>query len=916
MNDRPSDSRYQALFEHDFDGRVIFAAETGLIEAANSALCRLLGLAPEFLVGKPMSSLHPGGRGDYLDAARGGLAVTARDVPFLLGDGAVFKADVRCAPLPLAGQKLIAARVVDPRGLEERMLQRRREGSLNDARTSAMLRTMLDGVVHIDQRGTILSVNDAMLSMFGYEEEELVGRNVKMLVPEPHRGAHDGYLARYQETRVPRIIGQRREVQGQRKDGSLVPMDLMVNEMVDDAGSTFIGLLRDISEYKATMRALEDALSTAQAASEARSRFLANMSHEIRTPINAVLGFSQLCLRGVEMPPRGRDYVSKIHRAAESLLGVVNDILDFSKIEAGKLTMEHIPFALDEVLERVASLFSLKAREKGLEFAVGALPGVPRGLRGDPLRLGQVLTNLVGNALKFTERGEISVLVEALPARAGLVALRFSVRDSGLGMNEAQQAALFTAFSQADSSTTRRFGGTGLGLAIARQLVERMGGNIEVKSAPGQGSTFTFTANFGMEEEEAASAPTAGDTPLSDKRILVVEDNAIMLKLLSQSLTTFGCLATGVKSGEEALEKLRQDADFAAVLMDWRLPGQDGLATARRMRELGLAMPVILVTGDEPEAARGQAREGDIQAFLAKPVSRSRLHDVLVDALAGQGERVAAPSRDDQPPRLEGRRILLVDDNDFNRQVGSELVELTGAVVTTASNGEQALAACEQQRFDLVLLDIQMPVMDGYTAARILRERQPDLPILALTAHALVEERARVLDAGMNDIITKPILPDVLFAALEQWLPRSLGVAPLCPSYVKEEPRPEQPPAAIDPDVLDVAAGLVTANGDTGFYARMLRMFEASPAGDLAALSSLIDSGDLEAARRQAHSLKGMSGSIGAPGLQAVMRDLEAALKEKQAETARALLPLAQARLAAVRDTVAGGWFPPLSKGG
>ncbi|MBU1664517.1 MAG: response regulator, partial [Gammaproteobacteria bacterium] len=858
----------------------------------------------------------PDGQGDCLDAARGGLAVTARDVPFLHGDGAVFRGDVHCTPLQVTGQKLIAARVVDVgTRVEAQILRRKQELLLNEARTSAMLRTMLDGVVHIDQRGTMLSVNDAMLSMFGYEEEELVGRNVKMLVPEPHRGAHDGYLARYRETRVPRIIGQRREVQGQRKDGSLVPMDLMVNEMVDDAGSTFIGLLRDISEYKATMRALEDALSTAQAASEARSRFLANMSHEIRTPINAVLGFSQLCLRGVEMPPRGRDYVSKIHSAAESLLGVVNDILDFSKIEAGKLTMEHIPFALDEVLEQVASLFSLKAREKGLEFAVGALPGVPRGLRGDPLRLGQVLTNLVGNALKFTDQGEISVLVEALPARAGLVTLRFTVRDSGLGMSEAQQAALFTAFTQADSSTTRRFGGTGLGLAIARQLVERMGGNIEVESAPGQGSTFTFTANFGT-AEEAASALTPSHTPLTDKRILVVEDNAIMLKLLSQSLTTFGCLVTGVKSGEEALETLSQDSDFAAVLMDWRLPGQDGLATARRLRELGLAMPVILVTGDEPEAARGQAPEGDIQAFLAKPVSRSRLHDVLVDALAGRGVRVVAPSRDDQPPRLDGRRILLVDDNDFNRQVGSELVELTGAVVMTASNGEQALAACEQQRFDLVLMDIQMPVMDGYTAARILRERQPDLPILALTAHAMVEERARVLGAGMNDIITKPIRPELLFAALEQWLPRGLGVAARAQQGGEEEPPPESPPPAIDPNVLDVAAGLVTANGDAGFYARMLRMFEASPAGDLAALAGLIDSGDLATARRQAHSLKGMSGSIGAQGLQAVMRDLEAALKDEQAETARALLPLAQARLAEVRETVAGDRFPPLSKGG
>ena len=928
----PHDDRYRALFESANEGIVIIDADNGLIQEANPAFCQQIGYALSALVNKSMFALHPPEQAsllnEYIEAARAKRVLSFHGVSFLRRDGSTFTADVNCAPMHLEGQNLIAALVNDVssrvealRQVEESVRLRTLELAMSEARTRAMLRTMQDGVVHIDQKGTILSINDAVLGMFGYEEEELIGNNVKILVPEPHHSAHDSYLSRYLESRTPRIVGRRREVQGKHKDGTLIPVDLMINEMVDDEGSTFIGLIRDISEYKATMRALEDALTVAQAASESRSRFLANMSHEIRTPINAVLGFSQLCLRGVEMPPRGKDYVNKIHAAAASLLGVVNDILDFSKIEAGKLTMEHIPFSLNEVLERVAAMFNLKAREKGLEFAVGSLPGVPSQLVGDPLRLGQVLTNLVSNALKFTEHGEIDILVEPLSARGDQIVLLFTVRDTGLGMTPLQQAALFTPFNQADSTTTRRFGGTGLGLAIARQLVERMDGNVEVESEPGEGSTFTFTARFGI-VDEAEKTPSKAHSLLTDKRILLVDDNAIMLKLLSKSLTDFGCRPISAKSGEQALEMLAQDASedsaqdskFAAVLLDWRLPGLDGLAIARHLREMGRTLPIILITGDELQSARDQALEGDIQAFLTKPVSRSRLHDTIVNTLAGHGELLPKPGLNNELPNLSGRHILLVDDNDFNRQVGSELVELTGATVMTAENGELAVTACETSHFDLVLMDIQMPVMDGYTAAHILRERLPELPILALTAHAMVEERAKVISAGMNDILTKPILPELLYAALAQWLPRRLGEAKraqndtedvgqaaFLPTSSAESAALESAAVEIDPAVLAIEAGMITANGDAGFYARMLRMFEASPAANIPALTALIESSDLAAARRQAHSLKGMSGSIGAIALQAVMSQLETALKEENADLARELLPASANQLAATK---------------
>ncbi len=367
----------------------------------------------------------------------------------------------------------------------------------SEAHSRAILHTMQDGVAHIDSRGTLLSVNDRITDMFGYDEGELIGRNVSLLMPEPHRSAHDGYLETYRTGRRPKILGRRVEVEGITKDGRCFPLDLSVNEMVDDAGSTYIGVIRDITAQKQAEQELNAALVIAQTAAEARSSFLANMSHEIRTPINAVLGFSHLCLN-LELPERGRDYVTKVHSAAESLLGIVNDVLDFSKMDAGKLEMESVAFSLNEVLQRAADMFSLKAREKGIELVVGALPEVPERLQGDPLRLGQVLINLLGNALKFTERGQISVIVQAMTVTAEAASLRFEVRDTGLGMSPEQQGRLFAAFAQADSSTTRKYGGTGLGLVISKQLVQYMHGEVGVDSEPGVGSCFHFTARFGL----------------------------------------------------------------------------------------------------------------------------------------------------------------------------------------------------------------------------------------------------------------------------------------------------------------------------------------------------------------------------------------------------------------------------------
>ena len=904
-----AEERYRLLYERANLGVVFVSFDRGEIVEANATFCQMFAELPETLCGRSIMDLRPLGQCVDLADCLGRVCAedgrTVADVEFIRADGSHFVADVSCVRIEEA--RLLAMLVSDVSARVDVLRERSLALARSEAKTRAMLRTMLDGLAHIDQRGTILAVNDALLREFGYEEDELIGANISLLMPEPHRSAHDGYLQRYCDTREPHIVGSRREVTGQRKDGSQFPMDLLVNEMVDDDGSTFIGLIRNISEYKATLHALGETLHLAQAAGEARSLFLANMSHEIRTPINAVLGFAELCRRLDGLPPRAHGYVGKIHLAAQTLLGVVNDILDFSKIEAGKLTLEHIPFVLDEVLEKLGALFSLKAKEKGIEFAVGALAGTPRNLIGDPLRLTQVLTNLVSNAMKFTEAGQIDVLVDVVSLGESAV-LRFAVRDTGIGMSDAQQTRLFTAFSQADSSTTRRFGGTGLGLAISRQLVEQMGGEITVQSHSGQGSVFTFSASFGLDEEISTDHAL-----LKDRSILVVEDNTIMRTLLMQGLVAFGCQPQGVASGEEALQQWQAGDRHDAYLLDWRLTGMDGVATARRLRDLGVVAPVLLITGDEPEMAQDSARQGDIQVFLGKPIDRSRLHDTLVDLFAGRREIVSSRVNPVvAAPSLVGHRILLVDDNEFNREVGSELIRYSGATVATANDGRQAVDACAREHYDLVLMDLQMPVMDGYTAARILRAQYPGLPILALTAHAMAEERDKVIQAGMNDILTKPIQPEKLYPALVKWLGAAdtdsrESMAPRAEAASGAHGAAYTPasPESHDDGVLDTAAGLKTANGSRDFYLRMLQMFETSPARDLDTLATLLDAGDLETARRQAHSLKGMAGSIGARGLQAALQELESACKDGRLDAARQWLEEAQAMLIQVNAAVA-----------
>ena len=532
------------------------------------------------------------------------------------------------------------------------------------------------------------------------------------------------------------------------------------------------------------MEDLDAARKEADGANKAKSDFLARMSHEIRTPMNAIIGMSHLALQ-TELTAKQHDYVSKIQGAAHTLLGLINDILDFSKIEAGKMEMERIPFSLDEVLSNLANIVAIKAEEKGLELFFNVRPDVPDALIGDPLRLGQIFVNLVNNAVKFTEKGEIVVDVEIERQNEDTVVLRCMVKDSGIGLTEEQQARLFQSFSQADGSHTRKYGGTGLGLAICKRLTEMMQGDIRAESEPGMGSAFIFTVSLGRGTEDVRERYVPA-VDLRGMRTLVVDDNATARALFTKSLESFSFRVTAVQSGEAALEELKEASargdSFQLVLMDWKMGGMNGVETVAGIRSrpaLSSVSRIVMITAYGRDEIRRSAEEAGADAFLMKPVNQSVLFDTIMGVF-GHGARFKSlsPAQGSSEPegmhRIRGARILLAEDNEINRQIAVELLEKAGMAVDVVTNGIEAVAAVDRSSYDLVFMDIQMPEMDGFTATREIRRLKKtdvaELPIIAMTAHAMAGDREKSLDAGMNDHVTKPIDPSLLLRTLLRWI--------------------------------------------------------------------------------------------------------------------------------------------------
>jgi len=785
-----------------------------------------------------------------------------------------------------------------------------------------------DPIVIEDLNGIITDVNLEAENSYGYSRDELIGQPVKLLVPGDHHEQAEKLLFRCKGGESVR------NVEGVRwnRDKTQIPVLISLSQLKNEAGLVIAiaSITKDIGELEAAKEALENERNNleitvrertqqveeekqrAEAATKAKSEFLANMSHEIRTPMNAILGMSHLVLK-TELAPKQHDYIKNVQSAANSLLGIINDILDFSKVEAGKLELEYTDFHLEELLRNLANLVGVKAEEKSLELLFNVHGDTPTGLVGDPLRLNQILINLVNNAVKFTETGEIVVGIRPLAQDDEKTTLEFSVKDTGIGLTREQQDKLFHAFSQADSSTTRKYGGTGLGLTISKVLCELMGGTIRVESESGVGSTFIFTVVFGRHQKK--NIPLLPNPDLRGKRVLVVDDNKASREILTEMLESMTFGVSRVSSGEEALSEViasdKEGKPYEVVYMDWRMPGMNGLETAEKIKAASLfvAPKIILVTAYGREDIRIQTENIKLEGFLLKPVGRSLLFAATMQAFgvadAADMDSVRREGQDLEVLKgIRGAKILLAEDNKINQQVAREILEQGGLRVDIACDGSKAVSMAGKKSYDLILMDIQMPEMNGLDATAAIRKSESagrPLPIVAMTAHAMAGDREKSLAAGMDDHITKPIDPDELFGILIKWIEPGQRQMPesLTPAEKEDVSIPDLPG-------IDTGEGLKRVRNNESLYRRILLGFYEENRDTAGRIKKFLAEKDWESGKKLSHLVKGVAGNISAKKLHRASESLEIAFAKEEEQKMAGLVSEFQGQLEIVLNSISG----------
>ena len=851
---------------------VVIIDRNGIVTGWNPEAARLFGWTSEEAIGRPLDDLVYTGSGrneiQSMDVIKGkvirGLECTRRGK-----DPVEKKVFVSVAPIVMDDESAGAVGIYTDLSDRESILEKLRE---NEVKFRSITDSAQDAVIIMDENGCVSFFNSSAERMFGYHRTETMGRQLHELIsPEAYWEMFDMGFAEFRRTGKGIVIGRVMEMEGRRKDGTVFPVELSVSSFYMNGGWHATGILRDITERKKIELELIDAREGALNAVRTKSEFLANMSHEIRTPLNAIIGTTDL-LWETNLDQRQRNYLRVCRNAGENLLSLIDDILDISKVEAGRIELETIPFDLVENVERTCETLALRAHEKSLELNVRIMPGTPGWVLGDPSRVRQILINLIGNAIKFTENGGVTVTVRSDPPGS----IVFSVEDTGIGIPSGKLESIFYSFTQADTSHTRRFGGTGLGLTICKKLTELMGGAIQVRSELGLGTEFTVTLPLGKAVPPGHAESGEKLESLEGVTVLVVDDNSLSREILCELLQGWQALPEAVSGGEEALAAV-SDRDYDVVLLDCMMPGMDGFSTVEAMRKKGVtARSVIMMVTSDGGGSAEECRSAGVDSYLVKPVRRNELREQMLGALGRRRHVSAAAVKITDAVPVENRKltILLAEDSPDNRFLIQKYLESYPWEVVIAENGREALDlySSGNRDFDLVLMDMQMPVMDGYEATRAIRalearKQDAHVPVVALTAHAMKEEIQKCIEAGCDLHIAKPVRKKNLIRELNDLL-EATG---------PREGLPEDL-VAVSEGVEEVVAE-VPADLET-----LIPGYLSNRRKDIISMKELLDSGDFAEVARLAHSMKGSGGGYGFDRISALGAEMEKAAKESERE--------------------------------